>query len=303
MTAALLPTVALLFIYLAVLGAIFLAFRGTDRSVGVSLRRTEAALAARAAQAAAAAAGGPHEQQLPAPSSRGAPAALLLPPLDAALQAGGDLGEGPRPGFEDAGEEAWALQDGVPEADGAEAAADPYHDAPLAGPRGGRRRPSLLGGLEQAMEMPSVRRVPARERFELEARAARAFGQQQQQQQQQQQEEAEHAARQLLLRAARGASRPRGSSATAPAPPAQRQSFSPEARLMLPAGFSAPPPPPPSRPPARTIYPSEDATYGAAEFDVVVSPQQRPQQQGPEAARFAMTPEERILASHIHNGG
>lgn len=278
MAATLPATAALFFIYLLVLAAIFLAFRGTRRSVAVSLQRAEVAMEGGRTRAA---------------SGVGvrAEAALLLPPLDAALQTGG-LGEGRRPGWEEDLEGGWEGEgEGQEEQDGEEedaAGLAALYDPFPAPSRSSRSGGSLLNNLERAMDMPSVRRVPARERFELEAKRTQARGE----------AAAAAAAAASAPRRAPAGTRgtPRRDSAPAPVP----RHFSPEARLMLPAAFA----PPPSQEQqqqrgreAKTIYPSEDATYGAAEFDVVVSPQQ-----GREA-RFSMTPEERILASHIHGGG
>lgn len=289
--ARLAPLLALLLIYALVLGAIMLGFRGTERSVGVSLRRAEEGIRASRALSLSL----PPSPAL-AVDDAAAPAPLL-PPLDAALQTGG-LGEGARPGWEDAeaglGEPAEGGM-GYGDGDFAETLTDAFSAAPAPAPAPRRRSPSLLDGLDAALELPSVRRVPPREA--AQAQWAR---------QQARREEAlewvrERARADAAAEAARRASGTPSRASRAPPAPTPR-AFTPEARLMLPDSFSAPAAAAagPART-AKTIYPSEDATYGAAEFDVVSSPQQR--HEGPEAARFSMTPEERILAAHVRGGG
>jgi hypothetical protein len=294
-TTRLAPLLALLLIYALVLGAILLGFRGTERSVGVSLRRAEEGIRASRALSLSLPPAAPGD-----PASAPSPA-LPLPPLDAALQdAAGGLGEGARPGWEDAeagagevGTAAQAMGAGMGYGDGdfAETLSDPFAPAPA--PR--RRTPSLLDGLDAALDAPSVRRVPPREA--AQAQWAR---------QQAKREEAlewvrERARADAAAEAARRASGTPSRAARSPAPAPTPRAFTPEARLMLPDSFSAPAAAPGPARTAKTIYPSEDATYGAAEFDVVSSPQQR--HEGPEAARFSMTPEERILAAHVRGGG
>lgn len=325
---------ALFVIYALILAAVLLAFRGTSRSVGVSLARAEEAMRLQRDEvlreghlgpSGFAAAGSSLSSTMATTSvppgallagsgsgllAAGSGSASALPPLDAGLDesldktldSGRRLPEDARPGWEDegagAGEDAWLESE-----PGAIDFADLHEPAGGSSSRTSSR--SLFGDLDRAMQLPSVRKTPPREKFEMEARrmagmraaAAQHVG------------STSAGGGKGFSRDARrrsggggGGGEEAGAGEDGGFPPGMPSraspqkplphSFSPEARLMLPSSFAAPKLGPTRE--AKTIYPSEDATYGAAEFDVVVSPQQQEK-----AGRFSMTPEERILATHI----
>jgi hypothetical protein len=324
---------ALFVIYALILAAVLLAFRGTSRSVGVSLARAEEAMRLQRHEVLReqrhevlreqrhevlregdmgplgfAAAGSSLSSTMattsvpPGALLAGSGSASALPPLDAGLDetldSGRRLPEDARPGWEDegagAGEDAWLESE-----PGAIDFADLHEPVRGAASRTSSR--SLFGDLDRAMQLPSVRKTPPREKFEMEARrmaGMRAAA-------------AQHVGSTSAgggkgfgrdARRRSGGGEEAGAGEDGGFPPGMPSraspqkplphSFSPEARLMLPSSFAAPKLGPTRE--AKTIYPSEDATYGAAEFDVVVSPQQQEK-----AGRFSMTPEERILATHI----